>query len=92
MTPIDALWHIANLFAAPFFVTLLLVSLAKGWVWRQALARTAWRRLWLESLAAACAGVVAGLLWLGADGKLAGYALWLALACVPLALRLVRLR
>jgi hypothetical protein len=90
MTPIDAFWHIANLFAAPFCVTLLLVLLAKGLVWRRALAGAAWRRLWLESTAGACLGVVLALLWLGVDGKLAGYALWLGLGSLPLAWRLVR--
>lgn len=91
MSPLDAFWHIANLFAAPIWTALLLVLLAKGWVWRALLHAVPWRRLWLESALAGCAGVLIALLWLGADGKLAGYALWLGLMSAPLGWRLVRL-
>ncbi len=90
MTPIDAFWHLANLFAAPLFVALLLVLFAKGLVWRQVLSAVAWSRLWLESALAGAVGAVAALLWLGADGKLVGYALWLGVLSLPLAWRLVR--
>lgn len=90
MSPLDALLHLVNLFAAPVWTSLILVALAKGWVWRQALRGVAWRRLWAESALLGSAGVVMALVTLGADGKLLGYGLWLLLASVPLGWRLAR--
>ena len=90
MNPLDALLHVVNLFAAPVWTSLILVVLAKGWVWRQALRGVAWRRLWGESALLGCVGVLIALVVLGADGKLMGYGLWLALASVPLGWRLAR--
>jgi hypothetical protein len=89
MTWIDAFWHTVNLFAAPVWTALILVLLAKA-VWRQPLAGVAWGRLWGESALAGSVGVLVALLGLGADGKLAGYALWLGLASLPLGWRLLR--
>ena len=89
MSWIDAFWHTVNLFAAPVWTALILVLLAK-WVWRQPLAGVAWRRLWGESALAGSVGVGLALLVWGADGTLRGYALWLALASMPLAWRLMR--
>lgn len=90
MSPLDALLHVVNLFAAPVWTSLILVALAKGWVWRQALRGVAWRRLWGESALLGCVGVLVALVGLGADGKLMGYALWLALVSLPLGWRLAR--
>jgi hypothetical protein len=90
MNPLDALLHVVNLFAAPVWTSLILVVLAKGWVWRQALRGVAWRRLWGESALLGSVGVLIALVVLGADGKLMGYALWLALASLPLGWRLAR--
>jgi hypothetical protein len=90
MSLLDALLHLVNLFAAPVWTSLILVLLAKGWVWRQALRGVGWRRLWGESALLGCVGVLIALVVLGADGKLMGYALWLALASLPLGWRLAR--
>ena len=73
MSPADAFWHLANLFSPAFGLALIAPSLAKL-LWRHDLRRVAWRSLvgwtWL-----ACAAVlVAGLVLLGRDGRMASYA------------------
>lgn len=90
MSFLTLFWHLANLFAAPLVVALILVLLAKGLVWRQALRPHGWRRLWLEAAAAGVLGLVAGLALWGVEGKLAGYALMLAGMVLPLGWRLSR--
>jgi hypothetical protein len=90
MSPLDALWHLLNFFAPPLGVAALLVGMAKGLVWRELLRPVGWRKLYLPSALLGCAGQVLGLLLLGHEGKLASYALWTGLLCLPLAWRLVR--
>jgi len=90
MSFLTLFWHLANLFAAPLWVALILVLLAKGWVWRQPLRSASWRRLWLECAAAGLLGQLAAMAFWGAEGKLAGYALLLALLMLPLGWRLSR--
>lgn len=90
MGPIDAFWHLLNFLAPPLFVAAVLVLLAKGWVWRGLLQAVPWRLLWAQCALLGLLGQIAALLWLGQEGKLASYALWLGLLCLPLAWRLVR--
>lgn len=90
MGPLDALWHLLNFLAPPLCVALILVGLAKGLVWRRLLANAPWRRLWAECALLGLVGQIGALLVLGAEGKLAGYALWLGLLSLPLAWRLLR--
>ena len=73
MGPIDALWHLLNLFAPAVGLGLIASSLAKL-VWRRALQAVAWR-----DLVGWTVGVNAGLTLLGLvlqvrDGRMATYA------------------
>lgn len=90
MSFLTLFWHLANFLAAPLLVAALLVLLAKGLVWRQPLRVAGWKRLWLESAAAALAGQIAALAFWGVEGKLAGYSLMLGLMVLPLGWRLSR--
>jgi len=90
MSPVDAFWHLLNLFAAPLCVAALLVGLAKGVVWRQLLRAVPWRTLWAQSALLGCLGQLLALLLLDHEGRLASYALWLGLLSLPLAWRLLR--
>lgn len=90
MSPIDALWHLLNFLAPPLLVAALLVALAKGLVWRALLRAAPWRLLWAQCALLGLIGQIAALLWLGHEGKLASYALWLSLLSLPLAWRLLR--
>lgn len=73
MGPLDALWHLLNLFV-PAVATGLLAAAATKLLWRQELASVPWSRL---AAAAAIAGSVvtlAGLMAFGRDGRMATYA------------------
>ena len=72
MGPLDALWHLLNLFGPALGLGLIAPALAKL-LWRRELRRQAWADL-ARWVAAGCAVVtVAGLLLLGRDGKMATY-------------------
>ena len=76
MSPLDAFWHIANLFAPAWgLAALLAVAIKLAW-WREAKSLR-WLRLWGWGAAGGAAAVVISLLLLGRDGKMAGYALLL---------------
>ncbi len=79
MGPLDALWHLANLFAVPVLMGALAAALAKG-LWRHELAGVAYAPLAGWATAANAAVVVAGLVILGRDGRIATYAA-MVLAC-----------
>lgn len=79
MGPIDAFWHLANLFAPALALGALAAALAKL-VWRRELAGVAWRRLAGPAAAANAAVVVGGLAVFGHDGRMATYAAMVA-AC-----------
>jgi hypothetical protein len=79
MGPLDALWHLANLFVPAAMLGALASALAKL-VWRRELAAVHWRRLAGPASAACAATTLAGLVLLGRDGKLATYAL-MVVAC-----------
>jgi hypothetical protein len=72
MGPLDALWHLLNFIAPAVGVALLAASLAKL-SWRRELAAVPWRRLVLWTAAAGALALVAGLVLLGRDGKMATY-------------------
>ncbi len=73
MSPVDAFWHLANLFGPAFGLALIAPTLAKL-LWRHDLRRVAWRGLALWTGAACAAVVLAGLVLLGRDGRMATYA------------------
>ena len=82
MTPLDAFWHIANLFAPAWGLAALLAAAIKGVWWREARA-LAWRRLWGWGTAGGVLAVVISLAVLGRDGKMAGYALLVLGVALP---------
>ena len=82
MGPIDALWHLLNLFGPAIGLALGVPTLAK-WIWRRELAALPWRRLALRVALATAAATVAALLLLGRDGRMAGYGLMVLAAAVP---------
>jgi hypothetical protein len=83
MGPLDALWHLANLFIPALLLGALAAALAKL-VWRRDLRQMAWRRLALGACAAAVLATLAGLVLFGRDGKMATYAAMVAASAVTL--------
>ena len=79
MGPLDALWHVANLFAPALALGALAAGLAKL-LWRRQLAAVPWKRLAGPACAACAAVTLAGLVLLGRDGRMATYAA-MVLAC-----------
>ncbi len=79
MGPLDALWHVANLFMPALALGALAAALAKL-LWRRELATVRWQRLAGPACATCAAAALAGLVLLGRDGKMATYALMVA-AC-----------
>jgi hypothetical protein len=72
MSPIDALWHLAGLFA-PALLTAALASTAMKWLWWRELAALPWLRL-AAPAALICALISLGGLWVvGQDGRMATY-------------------
>jgi len=72
MGPLDAFWHLANLFGPAVGLALIAPSLAKG-LWRSELRGVRWRGL-VQWTALANAGVtLGGLALLGRDGRMATY-------------------
>ena len=79
MGPFDAFWHLLNFFGPAIGVGLLAPLLAKL-LWRRELKGVSWRRLCTWTTGLGAAGLVAGLVLFGRDGKMAGYGVMLA-AC-----------
>ena len=83
MGPLDALWHVANLFLPALLLGALAAALSKL-LWRRELGAIAWRRLALPACAASAAVVLAGLLVFGRDGRMATYALMVTACALTL--------
>jgi hypothetical protein len=73
MSPVDAFWHLANLFSPALGLALIAPSLAKL-LWRHDLRRVGWSGLVLWTWLASAMVIVVGLLLLGRDGLMASYA------------------
>ncbi|PTT76644.1 hypothetical protein DBR42_26610 [Pelomonas sp. HMWF004] len=82
MSPLDAFWHLANLFAPAWGLAALLALAIKGLWWREAKS-LAWRRLWVWGGAGGSLALIAALALLGRDGKMAGYALLVLGVALP---------
>jgi H+/Cl- antiporter ClcA len=83
MGPLDALWHLANLFVP----SLALGALAAAWaklLWRRDLAGVSWRRLAGSAAAAGAVATLAGLALTGRDGRMATYAAMVVACAVTL--------
>lgn len=77
--PLDAIWHLLNLFGPAAGLALIAPALAKL-LWRKELAGAGWGRL-IGGVFAVCAVVtLAGLVVFGHDGKMLTYAA-MVLAC-----------
>ena len=79
MGPLDALWHLANLFVPALALGGLAAACAKL-VWRRDLAGVSWRRLAVPAATAGALVTLAGLVLTGRDGKMATYVA-MVLAC-----------
>jgi hypothetical protein len=72
MGPLDALWHVANLFAPALGLGCIAAALSKV-LWRRDLAGVRWLHLAGPACAAAAAVTLLGLVVLGRDGRMATY-------------------
>lgn len=80
MGPLDAIFHLLNLFA-PAIGTALLAAAGMKWLWRRELTGVSYRSLALAALAGAAAVTTAGLVVFGRDGRMTTYgAMVLAIA------------
>ena len=82
MSPLDALWHIANLFAPAWGLAALLALAIKG-LWRRDARPLGWRKLWAWGTAGGTVAVIVALVVLGRDGKMAGYGLLVLGVALP---------
>ncbi len=82
MSPLDALWHFANLLA-PAWIAAALMAFGLKQLWRRELKNLSWRRLALWGGIGGCLGIMAALLLLGRDGKVAGYGLMILAIALP---------
>ncbi|MDP1898903.1 MAG: hypothetical protein Q8K96_00415 [Rubrivivax sp.] len=83
MGPLDALWHLANLFLPALGLGALSAALAKL-LWRRQLGAVAWRQLAGPACAVCAAVALAGLVAFGRDGRMATYAAMVAACAVTL--------
>lgn len=72
MGPLDAWWHLLNLFAPAIGLGLIAAGLAKL-LWRRELKAVAWHRLALWVAGVDAAVLLAGLVLQGRDGRMATY-------------------
>ena len=79
MGPVDAFWHLSNLFGPAVGMALLAPSLAKL-LWQQELRAVRWSGLALWTFAACAVVLLLGLLLTGRDGRMSPMPRW----CWPL--------
>ena len=89
LSPIDAFWHLSNLFA-PAWIVAALMALVIKLLWRREFKTLAWRRLALWGAAGGSLAVIAVLVLLGHDGKMLGYGLMLVGISLPQWLLMIR--
>jgi len=83
MDPLQALWHVLNLFA-PAAMTGLLAAAAAKLLWRRELVSVAWHRLIVPAVLACAAATLGGLIVFGRDGRLATYGAMALLCAITL--------
>ena len=80
MGPLDAIFHLLNLFA-PAIGTALLAAAGMKWLWRRELGSVSYRSLALAAMSGAALITVVGLVVFGRDGRMSTYgAMVLAIA------------
>jgi hypothetical protein len=72
MSPVDAFWHLANLFAPALGMGLIAPTLAKL-LWQRELRAARWLGLAIWTACSCAVVLVAGLVLLGRDGRMATY-------------------
>lgn len=82
LNALDLLWHLGN-FLAPACVTAALTAALVKLLWRQELRALRWRQLAGWGALGGSLALVLALLWLGQDGKMAGYGLLLLGIALP---------
>jgi hypothetical protein len=83
MNPLDAIWHLLNLFAVAALTGLFAASAAKA-LWRRELSAVSWHRLTAWAVGACAAVSVGGLLLLGQDGRMLTYGVMVAVCAFTL--------
>jgi hypothetical protein len=83
MGPLDAIWHLGNLFTPAIMLGLLSAALAKL-VWRRALRGVPFKRLAMPASAASALVTLAGLVVFGRDGKMATYGAMVLVCAITL--------
>jgi hypothetical protein len=83
LEPFDALWHLLNFFTPAIGIGFVASTLAKL-IWRSELQRIGWCRLCGVTIGFAAAVLVAGLVLLGHDGRMATYAAMVAAVALSL--------
>ena len=83
LEPLDILSHVVDFFAPALGVGVLSATLTKA-VWRSELRSVTWVHLTSASTLAAALALVAGLLVLGQDGRMATYAAMVAAIALSL--------
>lgn len=76
---LDAFWHVLNLFGPALGVGMIAAGAAKL-LWRRELAKASYLRLVLWAFGAGAAVLLAGVVLLGQDGRIATYGA-MVLAC-----------
>jgi hypothetical protein len=74
--PLDAFWHLGNLFL-PAWGVAALMALALKLIWRETVSGMRWRTLAAWGGLGGTLGIVAALVLIGRDGTMAGYGLML---------------
>lgn len=83
MGPLDAVWHLLNFFGPALGIGAI-SALAAKLVWRADLRGKSLARLALWSVGAAALGAGVALVVFGRDGRMAGYAIVVAMAALGL--------
>jgi hypothetical protein len=83
MGPIDAFWHLANLFVPPLGLGALAALLAKL-LWRRELSAIPWARLAWPACAVCAVVTLTGLIVSGHDGRMATYGAMVAACAITL--------
>ena len=83
MGPLDAVWHLINLFV-PALGLAALAALAVKLLWRRELKSVSWRRLTTPAALVCSATTVGGLVAFGQDGRMATYGAMVVLCALTL--------